>query len=577
MNVSDIEQRFEISGVLTQRKTLRYFVSLLLINFSTLSLMSVDGLVVGNFIGPDALASVSIFYPVMLLVSLPSVLLANGAAVVLSKKIGDIGEINQHGLNKTKDAIVKLIVMFALFTSLIQYTLVKFVVASYNLSSEMSGLVMNYAWGIMISMPFGLISIVGMLILQDFGKMNSLIVLSSTEGAVNILLDLFFVGFLKMGVAGAGYGTALANIVRASLTVLYIARRTDFFSFHGEKSSIEDMREIISSGIPECAKIFISTFQEYFIIAIILKIFPEDGGAILGICWFAFCLAMVFAKSIIDAVRPLTGLLIGAEAWKPLQLVMKQGLRMLILITGLVTLLMEFFPQIIFTWYGVFKIPEGGIMSLRIFCLHFLFNGISSLLRMYITANDEYKFATVITLAGYVTLPAFAYGLSLILPAPWVWLSYLITEFIVLIPAFLKYRQIESTSLTEKDQSSKKIYMSVSPDKAVETSRAIRSFAEENGCSKRLAYRVSLCMEEMTAYAVKSQGSREIHIQIFISFYEDRAIFVMLDDGECITFDKEEEVQELITDHYALIKKIAKSMNYRYLMNMNYTRLVFSK
>ena len=50
---------------------------------------------------------------------------------------------------------------------------------------------------------------------------------------------------------------------------------------------------------------------------------------------------------------------------------------------------------------------------------------------------------------------------------------------------------------------------------------------------------------------------------------------MMLDDGECIALDKNEETQQLITDNYGLLKKLAKTVEYQYVLNMNYTVFTF--
>ena len=49
----------------------------------------------------------------------------------------------------------------------------------------------------------------------------------------------------------------------------------------------------------------------------------------------------------------------------------------------------------------------------------------------------------------------------------------------------------------------------------------------------------------------------------------------MLDDGRCIALDEDRETQELITDNYGLLRKLAKSVKYQYLLNMNYTEIEF--
>ena len=65
-------------GNLTRRKIREYLPAMVVTNLSNLLLVSVDGLVVGNFLGKDALASVNIFYPAMLLTGVMSVITAVG-------------------------------------------------------------------------------------------------------------------------------------------------------------------------------------------------------------------------------------------------------------------------------------------------------------------------------------------------------------------------------------------------------------------------------------------------------------------------------------------------------------------
>ena len=78
-------------------------------------------------------------------------------------------------------------------------------------------------------------------------------------------------------------------------------------------------------------------------------------------------------------------------------------------------------------------------------------------------------------------------------------------------------------------------------------------------------------MEEMVAYAAASQKNNDLNIQIVVRFFDDHSIFMMLDDGRCISLDADEGVQNLITNNYQLLKKVAKETKYQYLLDMNYT------
>lgn len=156
-------------------------------------------------------------------------------------------------------------------------------------------------------------------------------------------------------------------------------------------------------------------------------------------------------------------------------------------------------------------------------------------------------------------------------PAPWIWTSYILTKLIILAMYTVRYLRMLKADLMRVKERLGELHLSVGPDEAVEASRAMRRYADSIGAEHRYSYRAALCLEEMVAYAVKSQKSKSLNIQIMMKFYEDGLLFMMLDDGRCISLDKNEETQKLITSNYGLLKKVAKSVEYQYVLDMNYT------
>lgn len=66
----------------------------------------------------------------------------------------------------------------------------------------------------------------------------------------------------------------------------------------------------------------------------------------------------------------------------------------------------------------------------------------------------------------------------------------------------------------------------------------------EKNFSERVAYRMSLCMEEMVNYVVISQKKKNVSNQIVIRFKPNSGVFMMLDDGENISLDNNKEYEE---------------------------------
>ena len=565
---STIEQRFTSTGALTRRKLIEYIPIMIVTNMSVFLLSTVDGLVAGNLVGSEALASVNIFFPAILIITVLSSVVASGAATSLSTAMG---RNDVEGIRYTKSAVRVTMIVAAVFNAVIEFPIIYFVVNSYDLSPAVSTMVWQYATGMMIAMPLGLISSVGSYQLQILGRMRVLMILSVIEGVLNLALDLFFAGVLDMGILGIGLGTAGANLFRCTITVIYLIKKTDLFRCGGVKPRWEEIKDILQCGAPDAASMLMIAIQNYFIMMIILEGFGDEGGVIKGVCALSFNIANIITLGMTSSMRPLAGLYSGVGNKRQLRLLMRHCVELTVASVGVIVVAMEIFPRLLYQFNGVHDIPDGGILSLRLFMLYLVFYGVDALFRLYFVNRKDSRYSTGMTIAGNAMLPVFALILLRLLPAPYLWLSYLMMETLLLIVNVCRYGWWLKRDAQEDDPAEEVLYLTVKPEDAIEASRMIRSFAEERGYPERIAYRMALCMEEMVAYAVKSQHNPGVEIQIMAKFTPEEGLFFMLDDGKCIALDEDREITTLITDNYELVKKLAKSVDYQYILNMNYT------
>ena len=571
-NDSEIEKKYRLSKDFTFSKLLEYIPPMIATNISTLLLITVDGIVAGNFVGEEALSAISIFGPVDTFVGAITAIIATGTAAVLGNRIG---EVDSRRVFEAKKAVKFLSVIVPLIFSVIQIPLVLGIIASYQLDENMRSLVIAYSIGIMISNPFGMLSTIGVCEIQIMGKMKVLMKLALMEGAMNLVLDILFTGVLNMGVAGTGYGTAIACISRCIVTVIVLSRQTDIYKTGGVKLRASDVGEIISRGLPEAASMFVVFMQNYIIVRIIIQSFGSEGGTIKGVCTFCYSLANVLMSSVQGALRPLTGLYSGMENKKGVRSLMRQGVAIVVLLSGVMIILFETIPAFFYRIHGVKTIPAGGIASLRLYVLCIVVLGINALFRLYYSTVGMQSFSTALTLIGNCTMPLSAYFFSVYFSAPTIFLSYLVAAVVILCANIIRYNKLKRDDIRSEKGNKRRVYISVEPENAIDASKMIQNYALENGYSLEAANRARLCMEEMVAYSVRATESRKVRNQIMFSFDDEGVLFTMLDDGACIIFDEDEEKQRMITDNYALLKKVSKSMQYQYVLNLNHTILKF--
>ena len=370
---------------------------------------------------------------------------------------------------------------------------------------------------------------------------------------------------------------AVANFTRASLTVLFLKKYTSFFKSSDKRVTLKDYKSVLSLGLPDATFMLMVAFQNYFTLRVVLLAFGDDGGAIYGLCSFCLNVVNIILFGIQASMRPLMGLYTGGGDLQGIRILMRRGMLLMVIGAGLFTSIVILHPDFFYHIHGIKDIPIGGLLSVQIYSIFFIIRGFNHIFRLYFSNEKDIKFATTLTVIGSATLPLFALILYYLnVPGPYIFFSYTITELIILAPSLLRYKHLRKKN-RQNESDDIVLYMTVEKDQAVDASRYIREFAKARGIDERTAYRVALCMEEMVAFIEDSGTFLNIprnyyYVDIVIRFKDkSNAIFTTLDDGAFIDMESSTEMQELITDNYGLIKRMATSIKYEYILNLNYT------
>lgn len=557
-------------------KLSEYIPVMIVTNISILLINTVDQIVAGNFIGDEAMSSISIFGPITLVISVFSGPVASGISTTISNALG---ERDMDKFNHTKSAGLQIVITITICISLIQIPMVFLLISTYGLSDEVLHMVREYAIGMMICTPLGIVSTVGTYVMQIAGKMRILMVLSIIEGVSNVAFDLLYVAVLDMGVAGAGFGSATANLIRCVLTVIFLLRSTSTFKGDGNRATLRDYRDILSLGLPDAAYTLMVAFQNYFTLRIILHAFGEDGGVVYGLCGFCLSLANVVLFGIQGGLRPLMGLFAGEDDLQGITELLRQGFRNVAIRAGILIAAIMLFPEFFYHIHGIDEIPDGGILAVQLYSAAFLFRGFDHIFRLYFSNMKDIRFATTLTLLASATLPLFALIISTLdVPSAYIFLSYILTETIIFVLSSarcIRLRRQERKNISDDIV----LYMTVKKDEADEASEYVKDFADDHDIDPELSSRMALCVKNMVGFIrVSDEFSLIPHdrltVDLIIRFQShDKALFISLDDGANIALDKDTSAQGIIADNYRLIKSIAKSIEYQYVLNMNYTRI----
>ena len=177
-----------------------------------------DTLIVGKFLGAQALAAVGSAFSLMTFLTSILLGLCMGSSAVFSIRYG------QRNEEKLKSSIFVSFVMIAAVTiviNLLVFVLIEPIIRFMNVPSDVYQMMYDYLWVIFVGISFVFLYNFFAALLRAVGNSLAPLLFLAFSAITNIVLDLVFVLVFKMGVAGAAWATVIAQILSALGITIY--------------------------------------------------------------------------------------------------------------------------------------------------------------------------------------------------------------------------------------------------------------------------------------------------------------------------------------------------------------------
>ena len=284
---------------------------------------TVDSIVVGKYIGDNALAAVGSAGPIINMLLVLFIGISAGATIMVSQYFG---AKNRESLSYTIGNCITLTLVACVLLIVVATPLIKPVLVMLNTPEGILDGCANY-------LTISLVGIAGMAyynilsgIIRGMGDSFSALVYLLVATVINIVLDIYFVAVVKMGVGGVALATVIAQIISSILCLIKLAKMSEYFDFGLKylKFNRQYVGTIIRLGIPSgltqaifsSAMIIVQSltnrFGEMFIAANVV-IMRVDGFAMMPN--FSFGTAMT----------TYSGQNVGAKLYDRVSLGAKQG------------------------------------------------------------------------------------------------------------------------------------------------------------------------------------------------------------------------------------------------------------
>lgn len=229
---------------------LLFFFPILLGTFFQQLYNTADAMVVGRFVGKQALAAVggSTSTLINLLVGF-FVGLSSGATVVISQYYGAARE---ERVRRAVHTAVALSIVGGVIMTVVGFFGAYPALVAMKTPADVMDHAMIYLRIYFLGMIANLFYNMGAGILRAIGDSRRPLYFLITSTFVNIVLDLLFVAVFKMGVAGAALATIISQLVSAVLVAAVLMRTRDIYRLQWSKVRLDPImvRRIVRIGLP---------------------------------------------------------------------------------------------------------------------------------------------------------------------------------------------------------------------------------------------------------------------------------------------------------------------------------------
>lgn len=215
----------------------------------------VDSMVVGNFVGKDALTAVSVGFPIVFLLSSLFIGLSMGATIMIAQYIG-AGDREQ--VSRTVNTICAGMMIVILPLTLLGLLVTVPMLRLTNVPAEAFEDARVYCLVVFAGLigTFGYNVNTG--IMQGLGDSKTPLIFLAVACVINIILDLVFVLVFSWGVFGVAFATIIAQFCSWIFGVAYINRKYSYihiriFSFKVDRDLLRQLVRLgVPSGVQQC-------------------------------------------------------------------------------------------------------------------------------------------------------------------------------------------------------------------------------------------------------------------------------------------------------------------------------------
>ena len=389
---------------------IHFTLPLIIGNFFVLTYNAADTVIVGRFIGANAMAALGAASPVMNLMLFLIIGICLGMSVLMGNFFG------KGDIENLKKAISTSVITGGFFTMVIVVLGFFFSHSLLSLMSTPSEIIddaTSYLQIIFVGLIFTFIYNIYASTLRSMGNSKVSLYFLGASAVLNVLLELLFVVVLKQGIKGSALATVIAEAIAAFLCIIYVYVKIPFLRFKRNEFVFD--RDLLSIIVGYS---FVSAMQQ--ITLHLGKLLVQGAVNPLGVFAMAAFNAVTRIDDFVMIVQQnishgITGFLAQNKGKRNFSRIRKGfmvGVKLEVIYSLVMMILIFVFAKelmILFIGRGESEVIESGVEYLKLMAFLYLLPGLTNIIQGYFRGLGEMKITLNATFVQIVVRVIAAY------------------------------------------------------------------------------------------------------------------------------------------------------------------------
>lgn len=306
----------------------------------------VDMLYISLAEGVDAVAGLTVSFPVMMIVMTLAASVGVGTASVIARRLG---EERFDESNKIFGTFIFFILLISIVSILVGIFLLDNLLILFGATENIIGYASAYMLPILLGFIFVSFSMATNIVIRAEGNAKFAMYATIIPAIINIIIDpilIFDFGF-GLGVMGAGIATVISQGIMSIVILIYYYKGYSSLTIYLQniRMRISTIKEIVAIGFPT----FMHTASLSIIAIVINTMLIQYGGdmylAAYGVVQRVIAFAIIPINGVMQGMLPIVGYNYGAKLYERMRKTIWLSFRYVVITSVIVVLLVQLFPE----------------------------------------------------------------------------------------------------------------------------------------------------------------------------------------------------------------------------------------